>query len=419
MLNRLKQMDRAKIYLVIAQVFFLGIGYVTQVLLSKVIFSAGQFADYQFVNFLTNVFNLFIAASTPVVLSRNLAKKDTVDVGREFINSTVAMSALIGGQILITTVIGLVAMAAGSITSNVFIYIFLSVVQVLTFGLMNISNYYLIGLRNIQLFFKVYVFYVALKSIVMLGVSALTQDISLVLIFLIAIEFMQLIINIVIIKLNISELRAKFSWQSAKVYISKTWDVLISNLVLFGISNLAVVLSYFGLKDSNFNEFNIFTLVYPWALIPFYIISSLGNIYVVDFSSGRETMQNVRAILRRVVTSSVVVAVGALVMSAGFFLVIYRADFETFVPFILLLLPNGVVIAVISILISIFQGSDTVHKLRTSIAGLTVAYIVVSLLFRDLKLIILIGDIINVIFLVLLLSKLFNNEKAPGLPTQA
>ena len=62
LINKLKKKDLAKIYLALGQVFFLGVGYIAQIILSKLILKPEEFSSYQFANFFTNILNLLISA---------------------------------------------------------------------------------------------------------------------------------------------------------------------------------------------------------------------------------------------------------------------------------------------------------------------------------------------------------------------
>lgn len=387
-LAKLKSLDSAKIYSILGQVTTLGMGYLTQVFLYIILTSRETFSHFQLSNFTTNLFGLIVGSIIPTLFSAYIINVPEEKRKSELEKIFLPYVATLLIQSAIMFVLFIALNIGGQIDSFRLEIFILSTVQVFAFSLMNLFHMYFIGTRNLKKFFTYYFLYGILKSAFTLTAAFIFNSAESIITAIALAATLQTVIIMVTTKFKFR----KPDMPTLTQFKTRFLDQFIANLVMFGLMNFSFIAAYFKIKQ-DYGNFNLLALTQPIGLVPYYLVSSLGNIYLVDFSRGHKTAADIRSILIKMLGLLVAFCIASLIAATVVFYLFNRESLVILLQYVLIIFPSTIAIAILSVLLSIYQGLGKLHKLRWVVILLIPIYVIISYLDFKVEQIILISGV--------------------------
>lgn len=376
MFSFLKRFDSAKIYSIIAQVLALGIGYVAQLILFVLLTEKESFSHFQLTNFTTNLLGLFAGSVIPTLFSARISALSEKDAKIELQKIVVPYIVVLLGQTALLYVLFVGLNIAQGIDSYRLLLFILSSVQVLAFSVMNLFHMYFIGRRDFKTFAIFYTLYGAIKSFFVLAAAFMFNNAEAI---VVGISLASVLHSLIILWYLKVKPEITISFEALISYKKRFLDQLIANLVMFGILNISFIIAYFKIR-TDYDTFNLITLAQPIGLVPYYVVSSLGNVYMIDFANGSKKATDIVKIIARMFALLIVFSILTLVAAAVVFTIFNRAPVGLLLQYVMIMFPSTMAISLISVLLSIYQGLGELYRLRAIVLVLIPLYLLISLL---------------------------------------
>lgn len=301
-------------------------------------------------------------------------------------------------QTLISATLFAVLLSSGKLIDTDFRILMISLAQVITFSFITFLHMYFIGIKDIKVFAAFYILYGLLKNASIIGAALMFGSAESV---ILSITFAGLLQTLIIMAYVKAVPRFSFDMKVFRHYMADFGDQLLANLALFGILNYSFIAAYFKITQ-NHENFNLVSLSQPVGLIPYFLVSSLGNLYLVDFSSGKAQRKSVGPIIFRLFILLLLLCLGCFVGATAFFYLLRPDIYLQMSKYLLFIFPSTIAISLLSILFSIYQGVGKLHKLRMVAFILVPIYILISVINLSVDQTILFSGISYLVLVVLI-----------------
>jgi O-antigen/teichoic acid export membrane protein len=376
MFSFLKRFDTAKIYSILAQVAALGVGYIAQLILFVILTEKEAFSHFQLTNFTTNLLGLFAGSVIPVLFSTRISAMTETEAKKTLSQTISPYMIVLLAQTAIMYVIFVGLNLSQGIDSYRLLLFLVSCLQVFAFSVMNLFHMYFIGRHDFRTFALFYILYGMIKSLFVLSAAFMFDSAEAI---VLGITLASIVHSIIIATYLKVRPQLTLSFEALRSYKSRFIDQLIANLVMFGLLNISFIVAYFKIR-ADYNTFNLITLAQPVGLIPYYIVSSLGNVYMIDFAKGSKKASDIAKIVARMFVLLVAFSILTLIAGAVIFTIFNRAPVGVLLQYVMLMFPSTMAISLISVLLSIYQGLGELSRLRAIVLVLIPLYLFISML---------------------------------------
>lgn len=340
-----------------AQISFIGIMAIAQLLLFAVGKSDNTYATIQFSNFLTNVYGLILSSAIPIVYAvaiKDLSEEEFVKVRNNWFTKYVGLILI---QALILYILTNIYYFNQTTVSQY--VILLSVGQNITFSILNFFFMELVGRQKFKQFFIYYSSYAFIKALIFfnggyfLGVVGAISGIILV-------NIIFVIIYSILTKKKLDNIKAP------NIEAGRIIDQIMIQILMFLALHLIIAQGY--VKAPNSSLYSVLSLVVPFALFPYYIISSQANVVLVKL--GKEKIN-----LKKEFTIAALATLLLIVFSftaMNIILYVIRKDaLTTSISLYWLLSPISVFLSIISIGVALLQREGKLRAIRSYVLPIT------------------------------------------------